>query len=81
MADKTTAPTIVETAVRLLLAEGDGATGAPRITGAVRTAPSARAYPSPRRRGRKGGQAIRGPRGYRAQPPMTWMHNCSGGWP
>ncbi|WP_280312556.1 hypothetical protein [Nocardia abscessus] len=68
MADKTTAPTVVETAVRLLLAEGDDATGAPRITGVVRTAPSARSYPSPRRRERKGVQTIRGTSGYRAKP-------------
>ncbi|WP_280240371.1 hypothetical protein [Nocardia abscessus] len=69
MADETTAPTVVETAVRLLLAEGgDGATGAPRITGAVRTAPSARSYPSPRRRERKGVETIRGTSGYRAKP-------------
>ncbi|WP_280246543.1 hypothetical protein [Nocardia abscessus] len=68
MADKTTAPTVIETAVRLLLAEGDGATGAPHITGAVRTAPSARSYPSPRRRERKGVETIRGTSGYRAKP-------------
>ncbi|MGY2010840.1 hypothetical protein ACW9HJ_27680 [Nocardia gipuzkoensis] len=68
MADKTTAHTVVETAVRLLLSEGDGATGAPRVTGAVRTAPPARSYPSPRRRERKGVEPIRGTSGYRAKP-------------
>ncbi|WP_174188106.1 hypothetical protein [Nocardia barduliensis] len=65
MADKSTAPTVVETAVRLLLAEGDGA---PRITGTGRTAPPARSYPSPRRRDRKGVEPIRGTSGYRAKP-------------
>ncbi|WP_280250501.1 hypothetical protein [Nocardia abscessus] len=65
MADKTT---VLETAVRLLLAEGDGASGAPRVTGAVRTAQSARSYPSPRRRERKDVEPIRGISGYRAKP-------------
>nr|WP_195153050.1 hypothetical protein [Nocardia abscessus]MBF6340051.1 hypothetical protein [Nocardia abscessus] len=68
MADKTTAPTVVETAVRLLLAEAHGATGAPRIAGAERTAPPARSYPGSRRRDRKGVEPIRGTSGYRAKP-------------
>ncbi|WP_280186991.1 hypothetical protein [Nocardia gipuzkoensis] len=52
MADKTTAHTVVETAVRLLLSEGDGATGAPRVIGAVRTAAPPAAVTGPARGGR-----------------------------
>ncbi len=68
MADKTTAPAFVETAIRLLLAEGDGATGAARIAGGVRTEAPARSYPGPRRRERQSAAPFRSAEGYRAKP-------------
>ncbi|WP_330232685.1 hypothetical protein OHA40_09475 [Nocardia sp. NBC_00508] len=65
MTDKASADAVLETAVRLLLAEGDGGTGARRITAAARSTP---AYPSVVRRERKGVKPIRPAMAYRAKP-------------
>ncbi|WP_159837745.1 hypothetical protein [Nocardia sp. CY41] len=68
MTDKTTAPSVIETTLRLLRAEGGGMIGGSRDVAAVRVAPSPRPYPSAVRPERRVTKPIRATTGYRAKP-------------
>ncbi len=68
MADKTTAHSVLETAIRLLRTEGNDMSGAARDVAAARVTPPVRPYPSAVRRGRRDTEPIRSTTGYRAKP-------------